>query len=156
MAVLTDVEIADLLAAPKKMAGGTATALRRLRDKAAHREAEVSLASDVAGTFRIVLRTSRLNPLDFSAILVYRLPSGQDFRLCRYNGKSHSHTNRLERDSFYHFHIHTATERYQDQGMREDSFAVVSNRYGDIWSALRCLVEDANIDVPDDTQLDLI
>lgn len=74
------------------------------------------------------------------------------FRLRRYNGKSHEHTNHLEGESFYDFHIHSATERYQVIGTREDAFAEPTDRYGDFRAALRCLIQDANLDVPPEAQ----
>ncbi len=46
------------------------------------------------------------------------------------------------------FHIHQATERYQARGMREDSFAVGTDRYDDLRGALFCLAEDVNLDGP--------
>jgi hypothetical protein len=67
------------------------------------------------GDYRLVLRQSILNPLDFSIILAYRPPkSNQLFRLQRYNGKSHEHTNPIEEETFYNFHIHQATEVSRD------------------------------------------
>lgn len=74
--------------------------------------------------------------------------SNQLFRLRRYNGKSHEHTNRIEGNSFYDFHVHMATERYQELGAREDAFAVPSADYWDIQSAMRCLFRDCAISVP--------
>jgi hypothetical protein len=57
----------------------------------------------------LVLRQSILNPLDFSIILAYRPPkSNQLFRLQRYNGKSHEHTN-LSKGK--HFMIFTFTRQ---------------------------------------------
>jgi len=74
--------------------------------------------------------------------------SNQLFRLRRYNGKSHEHTNRLEGVTFYDFHIHIATERYQAVGMREDAYAEPTDRYGDFHAAFSCLIKDVNINVP--------
>ena len=79
----------------------------------------------------------------------------QLFRLRRHNGKSHEHTNQIEQITFYDFHIHMATERYQELGTREDAFAEVTDRYGDYESALRCLVEDCGFEVPPNPQIDL-
>ena len=56
------------------------------------------------------------------------------------------HTNRIERQTFYDFHIHMATERYQQLGNRdprEDAYAEVTDRYGDATGALDCLLADA-------------
>lgn len=95
-------------------------------------------------------RRSDFNPLDFSVILAYRFPaSNQVLRLKRYNGKSHEHTNPIEREKFYDFHIHTATERYQRTGNKEDTFAEATDRYSNLDEATKCLFDDCNFEVPE-------
>lgn len=90
-----------------------------------------------------------LNILDFSVILGYQLPDPHTvFRLQRYNGKSHHHTNTLENQTFYDFHIHTATERYQRAGFKEDHFAVPTNRYYSLESAIGCMLLDCGFRLP--------
>ena len=74
------------------------------------------------------------------------------FRLRRYNGKSHEHTNRLEGRTFYEFHIHTATERYQDSGLREDAFAEPTTRLADFVGAVACALDDCGFDRPQPPQ----
>ena len=70
-----------------------------------------------AAEFRIILRRNHINPLDFSVILAVRVPnSNQLFRLRRYNGNSHEHTNKIENEKLHDFHIHLATKRYQERG----------------------------------------
>ena len=70
--------------------------------------------------------------MDFSLILgFFPKNSLQVFRLRRFNGKSHEHTNKLEKETFYDFHIHMASERYQSSGLREDAFALATDRYAD-------------------------
>ena len=119
------------------------------RPKHGHDEQHLNLRGDAGSQFRLILRRSKLNQLDFSVILAVRVPqSGRLFRLCRYNGKSHEHTNHIEDETFYDFHIHLATERYQQRGTREDAYAKPTNRYDDFSSALRCLIGDANLDDP--------
>ena len=128
----------------------------RLRPKRGHEERELDLTSDVGNEFRVILRRSMVNILDFSIILAVRVPkSSQLFRLQRYNGKSHEHKNHIESNSFYGFHIHMATERYQEMGTREDAYAEITNKYGDYSSALRCFIEDMNLGAPTDDQLGL-
>ena len=73
----------------------------------------------------------------------------------RHNGKSHEHTNQIEANTFYDFHIHMATERYQELGMREDAYAEATDRFGDFDGALRCLVDDGGFDTLPDPNLRL-
>ncbi len=123
------------------------------RPKRGHKERELDVTGDAHSEFRIIFRQSEINPLDFSVILAYRPPkSNQLFRLRRYNGKSHQHTNTLEGKTFYGFHIHMATERYQDAGLREDWFAEPTDRYADFNNAIRCMLQDCGFDVPSSPQ----
>ncbi len=94
--------------------------------------------------------------MDFSVILAYQPPDTNIlFRLRRYNGKSHEHSNHLERQTFYEFHRHTATERYQEAGFREDTFAERDNRFADLHEALSCLFEDCAFELPQVLQMAL-
>ena len=124
-----------------------------LRQKRGHLEREIAVEGHEGGRYKVILRQSSHNSLDFSVILALDPPDSNIlFRLRRYNGKSHEHTNHLEKQRFYDFHIHTATERYQDLGTREDAFAEPTDRYGDLHSAVRCLLTDCNFDQNDDPQ----
>ena len=126
----------------------------QVKPKRGHKERELDITGADGSEFRLILRQSTLNPLDFSVILAYRMPeSNQLFRLRRYNGRSHEHTNTLEGETFFAFHIHMATERYQDQsGLREDAFAVPTDRFADLHGALRCLQEDCGLVLPASSQ----
>ena len=127
-----------------------------LRPKRGHNEQQLVLIGDAEGQFHLILRKNGINQLDFSIILAVRVPqSNQIFRLRRYNGRSHEHTNHIEDKTFYDFHIHFATERYQEFGTREDAYAEPTNRYSDFNGALRCLIADVNLDVPRDSQYHL-
>ena len=118
----------------------------RWSPKPGHREAQLAVDGGAGNQFRIIVRQSRVNPLDFSAILAVEVPqSNKVFRLRRYNGKSHEHRNIIERETFYDFHIHTATARYQELGTREDGYAEVTDRYSDYNGAWECLMGDANV-----------
>ena len=128
----------------------------RLKPKRGHHEQHLDLAGVAGNEFRLIFRRSSINQLDFSLILAVRVPhSSQWFRLRRYNGKSHEHTNHIENETFRDFHVHFATERYQEFGTREDAYADPTDRYGDIDSAFICLRNDANITVPDQPQYSL-
>jgi len=115
----------------------------RQRAKAGHKESDIDFVGADGSAFRVVLRQSIHNVMDFSAILAHSPKSStQVLRLRRYNGKSHEHTNKIERQTFYDFHIHMATERYQLSGLREDAYAEVTSRYADLRGAFACMLED--------------
>ena len=125
----------------------------RLKSKRGHGEGQLDLTGDAGNEFRLIFRQNKINRLDFSVILAVRVPdSSQIFRLRRYNGKSHEHTNHIEDVTFYDFHIHFATERYQERGAREDAYAEPTDRYGDFQGALRSLINDANLEIPPELQ----
>ena len=128
----------------------------QLRDKRGHKERELDVAGVNGSSYRLILRQSDFNTLDFSIILaVCPSDSSLFFRLRRYNGKSHEHTNHIEGDKYYDFHIHQATERYQESGEREDTFAKPTDRYADFHSALRCMLEDCGFEAPPNAQSSL-
>ena len=153
---LTDAEIAQLLAERKPLPADYRERIQT-KPKHGHKARELDVTGVDGNEFRVILRQSLFNPFDFSVILAYRAPkTNQLFRLRRYNGKSHEHTNKLEGNTFYDFHVHMATDRYQrESGLREDSFAEATNRYSDFNGAIRCMLEDGAFDVPADPQLDL-
>jgi hypothetical protein len=152
---LTDAEIAVLLSEAKPLPENYRSKVQT-RPKRGHRERELDIEGANGSTFRIILRQSSFNPLDFSVVLAWLPPqSSTTFRMCRYNGKSHEHTNALEGNRFYDFHIHRATERYQQSGAREDSYAEPTSRFQDFESALRCMIEDCGFTAPPNDQRDL-
>ncbi|MBM4275038.1 MAG: hypothetical protein FJ134_11345 [Deltaproteobacteria bacterium] len=141
----SDKEIDKLIKEPKVLPVNFQEILR-LRSKRGHSERDIDIKGDDGSDFRLILRQNKINPLDFSVILAYSpQETTQEFRLCRYNGKSHQHTNSIENVSFYDFHIHKATERYQDIGSNEESYAEPTSRFTDLNSALHCLLADCNI-----------
>ena len=149
----SDSEISSFVEERKPLSNDWRARLRR-RVKRGHSESELSLTVESGREFRIILRQNTVNQLDFSVILAVLIPhSNRLFRLRRYNGKSHEHTNSLEGETFYDYHIHMATERYQEIGAREDAFAQVTYRYQDLDGALDCLMEDASLEMPPDPQL---
>lgn len=152
---LSDAQIAALLAEPKPLPDGFRSRLV-VKAKRGHHEAELDVQGTAGSEFRIILRRSSLNPLDFSAILAYRMPDTNTVILLRrYNGKSHSHSNPIERQRFYDFHIHTATERYQLTGNRAESFAEPTTRYATLDEALDCLLADCAFTFPAGHQADM-
>lgn len=152
---LTDAEISALTAELKRLPSDYRVRIQP-RPKRGHRERELDILGANGGSFRLILRESLFNPLDFSVILAWLPPkSTTAFRLRRYNGKSHEHTNTLEGETFYDFHVHLATERYQQSGLREDAFAEPTTRYQNSMGAVQCLFADCGFEPPASSQAGL-
>lgn len=152
---LTDKEIQGLIDERKQMTIAPDELFRNMKEKRGHKGSEHIIPRPDASSFIIKVRISNENSLDFSAILGYSPPkSTKLFLLRRYNGKSHEHKNKLEDGNvFYNFHIHTATERYQLEGTKEEYFAEITDRYSTVQEALNCLIADCNIALPLNSQL---
>src|SRR5205809_1525066 len=113
MLILRDEQIQELISEAKAIPDGLCP-LGKTIERNQHRRKEFDITCASGHRFMIAIRQSMLNMLDFSVILGYRNPGFNTiFRLRRYNGKSHYHTNTIENQTFRDFHIHTATERYQ-------------------------------------------
>jgi len=150
--LLSDADIAGLLTERKPLPEYYQSRLQ-LRAKSGHKERELDTKGLVGSDFQFIIRQSLLNPLDFSVILGYSMPGlNVLFRLRRYNGRSHQHTNRIEGNTFYDFHIHTATERYQSMGYDEDHYAEPTDRFADLNGAIQCMLQDCAFEVPSGTQ----
>jgi len=151
-AIFSDQEIYHLIQERKPLPDDYRTKIQ-IRPKFGHKERELDIKGADGGDYRLILRQSIFNPLDFSIILAYRPPkSNQLFRLQRYNGKSHEHTNPIEGETFYDFHIHQATEKYQEIGAREDTFAKPTDRFADFQQAITCILIDCGFEKPLDSQ----
>lgn len=151
----SDIQIAQMIRERKQLPENYHARVQ-LRDKRGHKERELDLTGVNGTQYRLILRQSDFNALDFSVILgVIPADSNQLFRLRRYNGKHGEHTNLIEGDCFYDFHIHQATERYQESGPREDAFAEATDRYADFYTALRCMLEDCGFETPQNDQSSL-
>jgi hypothetical protein len=150
---ITDIEIDALIKEEKRIDQSLAAFGRNLKEKKGHKEFDLVINRPDHSAFKIIVRQSIENPLDFSAILGFIPPNKTDvFLLRRYNGKSHEHKNKIEKEPvFYDFHIHTATARYQIEGLREEFYAEVTDRYADLYGAIECLVTDCKI-ISTDTQ----
>ncbi len=145
--LLSDREISQLIN-EKKVLPANFSRLFTPRSKRGHREVNLDVTGSEGSRFRLVFRQSLYNSLDFSVILLY-IPEGtnQHFRIRRYNGKSHEHTNQIEKNKFYDYHIHTASERYQGLGFKEDDFAEPTSRYSDQHGALDCMLDDCAFEI---------
>ena len=122
------------------------------RESDGHKKAGIEIPRADGSMFIIKLRQNINTVTDFSAILAYQAKgANKDFKLRRYNGK-HEPTNKLENGKFFDFHIHYATQRYQDAGRKEESYAEGTDRYSDIRGALTCLINDCNVHFDGDKQ----
>jgi hypothetical protein len=150
MLFLLDTQIDAMICEAKTIPDGLCPLTRPI-ERNQHRRKEFEITCATGSSFVIATRQSMLNSQDFSVILGYRNPGFNTiFRLRRYNGKSHYHTNTIETETFREFHIHTATERYQKRGPREDHFAKIDTRYWDLASAIQCLLNDCGFRSPID------
>lgn len=149
MALLySDAEIAALLRERKPLSEDWQARMRR-REKRGQIEHRLDIAGVDSTPFSLIIRRSEHDRADFSAILGVRTMALERlFILRRCDGRSHRHRNAIEGDRFRDFHIHTATERYQRRGYREDGFAQPAERYSDLDGAIRCLFSDAHLDPP--------
>jgi len=148
MLLLSDEAIRELVNEAKPIPEGLRPFSKLVEyNKHARRDYEITCAS--GNSFVIAIRQSTMNRFDFSAILGYQMPGiNKIFRLRRYNGRSHFHTNTIEGETFRDFHIHVATARYQNICSKEDHFAVVDARYADLDSAVDCLLKDCGFRSP--------
>ncbi|SRR5581483_8706592 len=147
--VLTDSEINALLIERKPLPEDYKKRIV-LKPKRGHSECEFSITGENGHGFCVLIRKSIHSALDFSVILAYD-PPGTNARILlrRYNGKSHEHSNTLEREPpFYDFHIHTATERYIRAGLRAEHYAETTSRYADVQAAFFCLTRDCGLEAP--------
>jgi len=146
----SDQEIEELISERKPLPQNYPSCIQ-LKPKAGHKEYKLAVEGDDGNDFRLIFRQSRRNPLDFSIILgILPTNTNQLFRLRRYNGRSHEHTNSIEKQKFYDFHIHAATERYQDAGAPEEGYAEPTDRFADFHSALQCMLDDCGFDASED------
>lgn len=155
--VLTDDEIARLLAEPKPLPANWQSRLApKPKADRSYTQRELDLRGDSGGEYRIVIRGSQLNRNDFSIILVYKDADGTTYRLTRFNGRHPSqHSNKWEKArkaanaTFRNrYHIHYATERYQIEGYDIDGYAEVTEEYDSFESALDLFVRSNGLSVP--------
>jgi hypothetical protein len=147
---LSDQEIAKLVKEPKILPKNYKS-LMQLKIKKGHRERDLDIKGANGNDFRIIQRQSESNILDFSVILAYRPRlTNELFLLRRYNGRSHEHTNSIEEYTFYSFHIHQATERYQDLWAKEASYAEPTTQYSSLDEAINCMFSDCGFIIPPD------
>lgn len=141
--ILTDEEIDSLIVEEKVLPENWGARLQlRLKKRMPFDERQFDIESSAGHKFTYIARRNSQNHLDFSIILRFQDEDGNEFRLTRYNGKTARHTNRWEKYNGVDghtfgpaFHIHRATERYQQDGFACDGFAEATDAYSDFDSA---------------------
>ncbi len=155
MKILSDEYINDLVA-ERKIAKGLSLAKLSPKDKpnSTHKASSIDMDGENGNLFRVNIRQSKENVLDFSIILILRdKETNQEFKIARYNGRHASqHTNKLEKaqgEPNYRFgpcfHKHKATQRYQEAGFKIEGYAEETSEYNDLYSALDVFIHDFNI-----------
>ncbi len=148
--MLTDLQIANLLAEPKPEVDPV-DFLTRLGNKdvtLGHRRHAVPVTGEHGNRFTLSVRQSVLDPYNFSVILTYTGPDGVSVNLRRHNGPTHPHLNPLEDERFSGvFHVHMATERYQRIGDAE-RFAEPTDAFNDLATAFSAMLSAANFAPP--------
>lgn len=140
---LTDVEILDLLACPKRVQNPGSKA--KTEGKHVRRDYRVA-SEDGRHDFMLFTRQSTVISQSFSAGLRWRSKTGEDVILLRCNGPDHPHGNAIEQVHFgARCHIHRATERYLLAGRKIESYADITTAYQSLDGAIHHLTKLANI-----------
>jgi len=143
---MTDDRILDLVNVPKRVTNPQAR--RRIENGYARQNFTVQSEDGTLSTFEIYLRQNQRPEMqdNFSCGLRWIAPNGESLTLRRYNGPSHRHGNRLENATLdFKCHIHFASEKYIQSGLKAEGFAEETNRYRTLEGALHCLVTDCKI-----------
>lgn len=154
MAKFSDSQIKRFIRERKILAQGW---LRKIqpRDVRSGKESSISVDGDFGSKFQLILKQNKFNKTGFCIVLgVYPPGSNKLFHLLRYDGNDHEHSNKgLPGDAcksiHYNCHIHQATERYQDAGLKEDGYAEPTTKYGTLNEALDAMIEDCNFVLPE-------
>ena len=139
---ISDARITALLSLKKTVTNPKSHVVSR----DSHKQRNYRVESQDGQSFTLYTRQNNKMAEDFSCGLLWHMPSGDALTLVRYNGSSHSHTNKLEQSKLnFSCHIHRATERYIMAEKKAEGFAEPTNRYSTLAGALHCLVTDCNI-----------
>jgi hypothetical protein len=150
--LLTDAQINAYILERKRLALDGARKIFHATKSQDSGTTRVRMVGVAGSEFAIILRRSKGNPDDYSFILGLVLESQKLFHLRRYNGPSHFHRNKIEKNQFSATpHIHFATERYQTKYplLDVESYAEPSTAYHDASSAWNLIIQDCNITITD-------
>jgi hypothetical protein len=143
LVTLTDAEIEELLACPKRVENPGSR--KRTEGKHIRKDFRV-ISEDQRHEFVLFTRQSTVISDSFSAGLRWRSKTGEEVILLRYNGSDHPHGNVIEREEFdAQPHVHRATERYILANKKAESFAQPTGTYTTLAGALHELVRATNV-----------
>ncbi|MFM8514110.1 MAG: hypothetical protein ACKOBI_10310 [Bacteroidota bacterium] len=107
------------------------------------------LGLDTKGSsFVVYLRQNLRKGMSFDFSCGIRLETNGQYpiHLRRYNGPSHNHYNQIEKKRIgYQCHIHMATSKYINAGLKPEGYAESTQRFNSLRSAFSCLILDCNI-----------
>jgi hypothetical protein len=160
MRVLSDEEIAALIAEPKECLGDWREKLTPRPVKGVRHATGSLTATGVAGhEFTVLTRLLPADYLNFSVILRFDDTDGAQYNLIRCNGIHGQHTNDIEKEQGLgpavfvdQFHVHRATERYQLRGFYIEKHAEPTDEYQDFWGAVVHLLRLGSFDIPPEAQ----
>lgn len=158
--IVSDAKISEMIAERKTLPPDWMQQLNRFKDKDSRYEAQVDHIEGDAGTrFRIIVGISPVKMNVFSVVLIAVLPENPEFRLLRYDGSNHNHSNKIEDNRIGRKpHIHRATERYQrdERRLPHDGYAKQTDRYQDLPGAWNCFFSDVDLQYPEEHQLGML
>lgn len=143
---ITDDDIQKLISCPKEVTNPRAR--RKQIDGFERLDYQLKSIDEADYEFSIFIRRNLRPEMDndFSCGITWCSPGGEKLILKRYNGSSHLHGNKIEKEQIGKgFHIHTATERYIRANLKAEGFAASTSRYKTVDGALDCLVKDCNV-----------
>lgn len=153
--ILSDNEIAQILAESKPLPKNWKKRLEPLpKSKMGHFQRNFEFDGKQGRHYQIFTRKNDNLIDDFSIGLQLLESPGDKYTIVRLNGIGHKHTNKWERkngDFPYEFknqfHIHMATERYQNDGLRIEGYAEVTTDFFSFDSALDYFVRSFGFEV---------
>lgn len=143
--IITDELISKLLKIKKSVENPRA---RKKRESGNERVTYI-LSDEEGSRYNLYLRQNYKPGMsdDFSCGLSWIMSDGESFTLTRYNGMSHIHFNKIEREKLsFVFHIHKATQRYLEETGIADGYAEESSGYSTLNEALFFLIQNCNIE----------
>ena len=140
--ILSDDDIIKLIKCPKQTRN-----LSKCTPDFRHKKKNYNLTSEKFPNYQFMLyyRQNNDEKDDYSVGLLVTFPCGKQLTLIRFNGSSHCHPNRIEKEEIeWETHIHSATHRYIQTG-HPNGYAIKTDKYQCADEALEYACEYCNI-----------